>query len=332
MTPHHLKEYLETLIHNSLYLSTMIWGPPGVGKSSIVRQIAAHNDQSFIDLRLSQLAPTDLRGLPVPNNGITRWAVPEFLPAGGRGILFIDEINMAPPAMQGVAQQLILDRCVGSYQLPEGWFVWAAGNRKEDRASVYDMPSPLANRFIHLTVEPNIENFRQYAFTRGLHELIIGFVSFRQDLLHKMIPGDHSWPSPRSWEMASQLFGAGLPIDPAVGPAAASEFYAYITIVGQIPDLDRILSGKQTPDFPVETSLKYACVMGLIARIKTVEEALFGFKWLTVTATAEWAQLFVAELFPQLREKGIFIEVQQRIVSDAKLREFLTHYAKLLES
>ncbi len=330
MTPHHLREYLETLIHNSLYLSTMIWGAPGIGKSSIVRQIATHNDLGFIDLRLSQLAPTDLRGLPVPSDGITRWAVPEFLPASGRGILFMDEINMAPPAMQGVAQQLILDRCIGSYQLPEGWFVWAAGNRKEDRASVYDMPSPLANRFIHLTVEPNIENFRQYAFTRGLHEAIVGFIAFRNDLLHKMIPGEPSWPSPRSWEMASQLHGAGLRIDPAVGTAASAEFYAYLDVVGQIPDLDRILAGTQTPEFPAETSLKYACVMGLVARIKTVDQALCGLNWLVATATAEWTQLFVADLFPQLRDKGIFVEVQQRIMADSNLREFLTSYAKLL--
>jgi MoxR-like ATPase len=71
-------------------------------------------------------------------------------------MLFLDEINMAPPAMQGIAQQLILDRQVGSYRVPEGWFIWAAGNRKSDRAAVFEMPSALANRFIHLDLAPTL--------------------------------------------------------------------------------------------------------------------------------------------------------------------------------
>ena len=106
MTPLELKEYLTGLIENRVNLSAMIWGPPGIGKSSLVQQIAQAHELDFVDVRLSQLAPTDLRGLPVPENGITYWAPPEFLPRKGSGILFMDEINMAPPAMQGVAQQL----------------------------------------------------------------------------------------------------------------------------------------------------------------------------------------------------------------------------------
>src|SRR5690606_19509089 len=162
MKPHELAAYLDALVSNQLMLSTMIWGPPGIGKSSIVAQTAARFGLGFIDVRLSQLAPTDLRGLPVPEDGIARWYPPEFLPRDGRGILFLDELNMAPPAIQGMAQQLILDRKVGSYTVPEGWFIWAAGNRKEDRAAVFDMPAPLANRFLHLEVEPDSESFKAY--------------------------------------------------------------------------------------------------------------------------------------------------------------------------
>ncbi len=114
MTPTTLKEYLTNLVQHKIPISTMIWGAPGIGKSSIVAQIAHENNIDFIDLRLSQLAPTDLRGLPVAVAGKTRkqgtstWYPPDFLPKTGKGILFLDEINMAPPAMQGVAQQLIL--------------------------------------------------------------------------------------------------------------------------------------------------------------------------------------------------------------------------------
>jgi hypothetical protein len=146
MTPTALNTYLNNLVKNSLQISTMIWGAPGIGKSSIVAQVAKEHKIDFVDVRLSQLAPTDLRGLPVAEDGISKWYPPEFLPHSGRGILFLDELNMAPPAMQGMAQQLILDRRVGSYVVPEGWYVWAAGNRKEDRAAVLicRLPSPIA--------------------------------------------------------------------------------------------------------------------------------------------------------------------------------------------
>src|SRR5690349_8039975 len=134
MTPEALSRFLQRLVEHRLMFSTMIWGPPGIGKSSIVAQTAQAYNMEMIDLRLSQLAPTDLRGLPVAEHGISRWYPPEFLPREGRGILFLDELNLAPPAMQGMAQQLILDRRVGNYTVPDQWFIWAAGNRKEDRA------------------------------------------------------------------------------------------------------------------------------------------------------------------------------------------------------
>ena len=147
MTPTQLKTYLNQLINQNIKISTMIWGAPGIGKSSIVSQVARQHNIDFVDVRLSQLAPTDLRGLPVAEDGISKWYPPEFLPTEGKGILFMDELNMAPPALQGVAQQLILDRRGRFLCRSEHWFVWAAGNRKEDRAAVFDMPAPSSQSF-----------------------------------------------------------------------------------------------------------------------------------------------------------------------------------------
>ena len=240
-TPSELAHYLSALVTGELPLSTMIWGPPGVGKSSVVAQVAAAHGLDFVDVRLSQLAPTDLRGLPVAESdgkggGVSRWYPPEFLPTGGRGILFLDEVNMAPPTMQGMAQQLILDRKVGSYELPPEWFVWAAGNRKEDRASVFDMPAPLANRFLHLSVRPDFAAFRDYALLRGLHEHVLAFLTFRPELLHRPDPAQPAWPSPRAWEMAARLHRANLDVAPAVGEAAGAEFAAFVRHYEQLPD------------------------------------------------------------------------------------------------
>src|SRR5690349_1753438 len=274
MTPAELANYLDGLIRHDIKLSTMIWGPPGIGKSSIVAQMAGAHELACIDLRLSQLAPTDLRGLPVAENGVSRWYPPEFLPREGKGVLFLDELNMAPPTLQGIAQQLILDRKVGSYVVPDGWFIWAAGNRKEDRASVFDMPAPLGNRFLHLEVLPDFESFRVYALENSLSEQVLAFLSYRPTLLHKLDSQRPAWPSPRSWEMGSRLFEAGLDVAPAVGEGAAAEFSAFVALYRNLPDLEAVLAGRgQKVVFPEEPSVRYATTVGLSLRPKTADEA-----------------------------------------------------------
>jgi MoxR-like ATPase len=331
MTPNTLKTYLNQILNQNLMFSTMIWGPPGIGKSSIVSQLAQTNDLEFIDVRLSQLAPTDLRGLPVADNGISKWYPPEFLPRSGKGILFLDEINMAPPTMQGMAQQLILDRQVGSYQVPDGWFIWAAGNRKEDRASVFDMPAPLANRFLHLQVEPDFESFKAYALESNVHEQIIAFLSFRSTLLHKIDPQQPAWPSPRSWVMASGLHRVGLDITPAVGEGAAAEFVAYTKLYDSLPDLLAILAGNGgNIGFPAEPSARYATAIGLTIRAQDAQQSYNAFTWLSRVATPEWVQLFAVDLFQVMRSKGQMGVLAQLVQKDASLQKFLKDFQQLI--
>jgi MoxR-like ATPase len=331
MIPSALADYLSNLVHHRLMLSTMIWGPPGIGKSSIVAQTAEKHGLSFIDVRLSQLAPTDLRGLPVPEGGVSRWYPPEFLPRDGAGILFLDELNLAPPAMQGMAQQLILDRRVGSYVVPEGWYIWAAGNRKEDRAAVFDMPAPLANRFLHLEVEPDFESFKGYALEAGVNEQILAFLSFRTTLLHKLDPRQPAWPSPRSWVMASSLHDVGLDIAPVVGAAAAAEFSAFIELYQSLPDLGPILRGAGAGvAFPHEPSARYATAIGLTVRAADAREAHNAFSWLADHATAEWVQLFATDIFRRMRARGQMGVLAQLVMQDGKLQGFLKDYQRLL--
>jgi MoxR-like ATPase len=331
MTPNELKNYLNHLIANNLKISTMIWGAPGIGKSSIVGQITQEHKIDFVDVRLSQLAPTDLRGLPVAENGISKWFPPEFLPREGKGVLFLDELNMAPPAMQGVAQQLILDRKVGSYIVPENWFVWAAGNRKEDRAAVFDMPSPLANRFLHLQVEPDFDSFKAYALEIGVHEQIIAFISYRSTLLHKIDPQQPAWCSPRSWVMASELHKIGLDITPAVGVGATAEFIAFVQLYKTLPNLTPILEGKGDKiPFPNEPSARYATAIGLTVRASDANQAYNAFIWLSQVATAEWVQLFAVDLFRLMRAKGKMGVLAKLVHKDAKLQEFMKDFQQLV--
>jgi MoxR-like ATPase len=333
MTPEALSSFLTKLVDNSLKLSTMIWGPPGIGKSSIVAQTAQAHDLEMIDLRLSQLAPTDLRGLPVADHsdGVSRWYAPEFLPRSGRGILFLDEVNLAPPAIQGIAQQLILDRKVGSYCVPDSWFIWAAGNRKEDRAAVFDMPAPLANRFIHLVVEPDFESFKAYALAHEIHEHLLAFLSFRPALLHKLDPQQPAWPSPRSWMMANALYGAGLDIAPVVGLGAASEFSSFVAIFRRLPDIAQILQGKgQQIAFPKEPSLSYAVTAALTTRATSLNESYQAFQWIATKASAEWVQLFATDLFRLANSRNELGKLAVLVQQDKRLQQMYSDYMAML--
>lgn len=331
-TPEKLRSTLDAIVHNDVRLSLMLWGPPGIGKSSIVTQVAQAHNLDLIDLRLSQLAPTDLRGLPVAEHeqGIARWYPPEFLPRDGQGILFLDEINMAPPSLQGIAQQLILDRRVGSYHVPDGWFIWAAGNRKEDYASVFDMPAPLGNRFIHYHIAPDLDSFKGYGLSNGIHEHILAFIAYRPELLHKVDQLQPAWPSPRTWEMASALHRTKLEIVPAVGVAAATEFQAYTTLIDDMPDLSSILAGKGSGVFPDEPSVRYAVTIGLAARAKNVEQAMNAFLWMMEKAPAEWVQLLAVDMLRLSRERGQLGELAKRLLADPKAKAFMAQFRELI--
>lgn len=265
-----LKQIIKIICSNHHYIPIMIWSGPGIGKSSAVRQVAEELKIGFIDLRLSLLNPVDLRGLPVVDRikGEARWMPPDFLPREGQGILFLDEINLAPFAVMAAGYQLVLDRKLGEYELPEGWRVVAAGNRLEDRANVTKFPAPLANRFIHLEIEPDIDVWRKWALKNNIAEQIIAFLGrFPQHLYHMPQAGEMGFPTPRSWEMASKLFQLGQKVGSAVGEGVASEFEAFLRVYEKLPDVDKVLAGKVT-EVPKEIDVLWALCMAITARIE----------------------------------------------------------------
>ena len=331
MTITELTGQLTDIVKNDVKFSVMLWGAPGLGKSSVVSQVAQQNRISLIDLRLSQLTPGDLRGLPVPIDGKSMWYPPEFLPRKGKGILFLDEINMSPPAVQAIAQQLILDRKVGNYCVPSGWFIWAAGNRKEDKAAVFDMPAPLANRFLHYEISPDLESFRSWALKKGVDEKILAFLSFRPDLLHAIDGKSPAWPSPRSWAMANELASAKLPMDAAVGNAAAGEFNAFISVYDKLPDLDRILAGKAKTNFPKDPSTRFAVTVGLSVRANDRASICAAFEWLLQKAGAEWCQLFISYVKDIAVANNQLGELALLIQEEPRMKKFIKGFREQLQ-
>jgi hypothetical protein len=257
----------------------MLWGPPGVGKSDMIRQTAERHDVPVIDIRLSQMEPSDLRGIPFRNAENVEWAVPAILPDaerhGEQGILFLDEITSAPPSVSAAAYQLILDRRLGEYQVPEGWAIFAAGNRQGDRGVTYTMPAPLANRFSHFDVDAHLDDWVAWAYQHGIDERVIAFLRFRPELLFDFDPAHNpvAFPSPRSWEFAHrslQKFGDNPDLlqgtlQACVGPAAGIELTAFVNSLDKMPDLDDIVSGNEVP-VPTEIDLQYAVAAALVGR------------------------------------------------------------------
>jgi len=130
----------------------------------VIHQLAAELAIPLRDVRALLLDPVDLRGLPfLGSDGRSKWATPDFLPQDGEGILFLDELNAAPAMVQASCYQLVLDRKLGEYTLPEGWAIVAAGNRDSDRAATTRMPTPLRNRFVHLEFEVDVQEWAEWA-------------------------------------------------------------------------------------------------------------------------------------------------------------------------
>ncbi len=275
MRPIRISEVLQGIIANRW--PVFVWGPPGAGKSSVVGEVAASLKRPIRDIRAPLLDPTDLRGIPAIEDGRAVWCPPSFLPSPDDepGILFFDELNAAPPLVQASLYQLTLDRRVGEYELPEGWSIVAAGNRAEDRAVTFRMPSALANRFVHLDFEINLDDWRRWAATATVHPLVTAFLSTRPELLYQPQRETTAFPTPRSWEMVSDTVEAMGAVDDCrdvlmgiVGEGAASEFIAYCETAIKEEVFLRIVANPEGARLPKELGDLYGLVSYLIYRGK----------------------------------------------------------------
>lgn len=306
----------------------MFWGAPGIGKSSVVNQAANELGfikegyyhlvdgkkipfNNFIDMRLAQVEPSDLRGVPMPDRESSRavWFLPEFWPtrstesgvrvvvnpdgeeeeieykAGscpfGPGLIFLDEIEKAPISVKNAALQLVLDRKLGSYHLPDDWSIVCAGNREEDGAFSQPLGSALANRMLHIEVEPKVEDWAAWARENNVLEDIIGFLYFKSDLLYKQ-NDDHAFPTPRSWVMGSRMIQNAKTsreqkeiLQAAVGVGAAQEFTVWQSVYKSV-DPEAVLKG-QMPDFTgQDQSFKYAVALAVSFHLRKRKNNIKG--------------------------------------------------------
>lgn len=248
-----------------------IWGPPGVGKSDVVHQVADAKNRVLRDIRALLLDPVDLRGLPfLSPDKQAKWATPDFLPRDGEGILFLDELNSATAMVQASCYQLVLDRKLGDYTLPDGWAIVAAGNRESDRGVTTRMPTPLRNRFTHLQFEVDVQEWCEWGIHASLRPEVIAFVRFRPDLLSVFDRDVNAFPSPRSWAFVSKILDSAPAPDieheliaGTVGDGAAIEFSAFLATYRNLPNVDAILLNPDQEPVPSDAAAQFAVATAL---------------------------------------------------------------------
>lgn len=267
-----------------------LWGPPGIGKSELVEGIAKELGGIMYDCRLGQMEPTDIRGIPFYNKdtGKMDWAPPVDLPDEETAsqyplvVLFMDEMNSAPASVQAAAYQLILNRRVGKYRLPDNVVMVAAGNRESDKGVTFRMPTPLANRFIHQEMKVDFASYQEWAVKNKIHKDVVGYLSFaKQDLYDfDAKSASRAFATPRSWTFVSELLSDESVDDDTltnliagtIGEGLAVKFMAHRKIASKMPDPVDILRGKVKELQVKEVSAMYSLVISMCYELKAAVE------------------------------------------------------------
>ena len=259
LTPGKLLPCLDALWQ--LKMPSYLHGAPGIGKSTIIRDFADAHNLPLIVLMLSQIEAADLRGLPALDHQTqrTKWYTPEFLPrpndGAPQGILFLDELSAAEPRLQVAAYQLILDRRVGDYVLPDGWWVVGAGNDPDDGAVAFDMGTALADRLVHFKVVPEAREWIKWGQEHKIAPEVLTFIQVKPDFLEgnqgQQSAGQLIGPTPRSWERVSRVLSVEKErsareyiVSGIVGQAAAAEFFHVVEEMAELPPLDELIKAE----------------------------------------------------------------------------------------
>ena len=274
MTIREFGECVEYNIEHNIKHAILGLGAPGVGKSQIIRQIGKKYGYKVIDIRLAQMSEVEIGGLIYPNESRTKtvWLAPEILPDeerdGKNTILLLDELTSCTKRVQVAAYQLILDRRIGQYRLPEGTFVVALGNREDDDGVYIRLAGPLADRFEIHYIEPNFEDWKNdFAIPNNVHPLVVNYLSFKPAALHnqKTSEGSMVFSTPRSWVRVSDILHFDSDVTKPVirnkiigniGEREGNQFVEYCKKHARFVTADDFLSKKlPAPSTPEELSI-----------------------------------------------------------------------------
>jgi len=320
----------------------MVWGAPGLGKSTIIRELAKEYGVNFIDVRLAQREPVDIRGLPVPTDNGVEWQVSAEWPRDpeSKGIILFDELTAADRSLQVAAYEFILDRRLGDlYKVPDGWYICAAGNRTEDRAVSTTMSSALANRFLHVELESDADNWLEWAVANEIHPSVSGFIRFRPGMLFNQENEnlERGWPTPRSWERVSTMMKI-LPdnenlirhtVYGLVGNRAGIEFMAFHKTAQNL-DIKEMMLGTKEIKIPQKADLRYALCSGVAYYVWRGENEaeskalLDGFFNISLELSSDFAALLMMDVM----RSGVHCKGAAKLYTHPKFKEWEKKHGK----
>ncbi|WP_030377834.1 MULTISPECIES: AAA family ATPase [unclassified Streptomyces] len=309
-------------------LPVLLWGEPGIGKTAALTQLAAALDLPLTTVIASVHEPSDFSGLPVVGDDPATQGVPMAPPdwavrlvRAGRGLLFLDELSTAPPAVQAALLRLVLERRVGALRLPPGVRIVAAANPRSSAADGWELSPPLANRFVHLqwvhdhevvvrglggiwprATLPRLDPAALPDAVAFARRVVCGFLDARPTLVHRLPSGESrrggAWPSPRSWETALSLLAfataAGssrevlsLLVRGTVGDGPGLELLAWLDRM-DLPDPETLLADPAAAGLPERGDLRQAALDAVVAAVRArPERARWDAAWAVLARAAE---------------------------------------------
>ncbi len=301
-------------------LPVLLWGEPGIGKTAALTQLAEALDLPLTTVIASVHEPSDFSGLPVVGDDPAERGVPMAPPdwavrlvRAGRGLLFLDELSTAPPAVQAALLRLVLERRIGALRLPPGVRIVAAANPRSSAADGWELNPPLANRFIHLqwtydhevvvrglggtwprATLPRLDPEKVPGAVDVARRAVCGLLAARPTLVHRL-PGDEvrrggAWPSPRSWETTLRLIAFATASDSsrdvlsalvrgAVGDGPGLELLAYLDRL-DLPDAEDVLADPEGAVLPERGDLRQAVLDAVVAAVRArPEKARWDAAW-----------------------------------------------------
>ena len=257
--------------------TTCIEGSPGVGKTSLIRQVAEELNVEYREVHMPTRLVEDF-GIPYPNGDVLKYIIPDWFPTdpNSRGILCFDDRNQASADLQKVLANICQARNLHGTPLPDGWMVVSTGNHQRDRAGANRVLSHLRDRETVLQMDTNIDDWTHWALRNGVRSEVISFIAFASHLLCDFDPNRDKNATPRGWvEGVSPALGvvpAAAEFDTfagSVGDGAASDFVAYLKTYREVPDIDELLKDPDNAKLPTEPMIKYATVASIAARMDT---------------------------------------------------------------
>lgn len=292
--------------NTSEYTTPMLWGVAGLGKTTLVHDIAGELDMECRVVILAQYDAGELGGFPYLQDDTFVRARPHWFPTEGRGILFLDELPQAPVANQNIAAQLVNERRIGEHRLGAGWSIVCAGNDLSHRAGTNAMPTHLKDRLLHLEVEPNLDDALAYMTAKGVRPEVTGFLRFIPKQLSNFDKDAKACPSPRSWEKVSNILSWKLDpiaeseaISGQVGVGPSAEFSAFLRVFRELPDPELPLKDPENAPLPESPSVLYAVCSGLSYRVTKSNAGNF-MKYLKRLPQQEFAAFAIKDALARL--------------------------------